>query len=263
MSDVTKAWLEALNGYDYEADLSLFAAGNRYPKWFVDRVEGTRDATKRFEDRFRSLCDRHLEVWYEVVFWKMFSQKGRRNQKTLEVIKNIEGAGFSARDLSSQCNAYIQDSTKTSLQSLVELFWRKGHRAVAVACVFPAFIDPDRFPMVDTRVARWANACLVAHNPSVGKGPRLVAPAYPTNGATVLTLTDWPFIESWIHWCRYAARSLKSCTDFNWRARDIEMAIFRAWGNPDERKKHRALENRPLIDLPALTVLEEPSVTYL
>lgn len=263
MSDITKAWLEALNSYNYEVDLSLFEAGGRYPKWFVDRIEDTRDATKRFEDRFRSLSDRLLEVWYETVFWKMFSQKGRRNQKTLKVIKNIEGAGFSACDLSRQCNAYILDPTKTSLRSLVELFWGKGCRSVAVACVFPAFIDPDRFPMVDTRVAKWASACLAAHNPPVGKGPQLVAPTYPGNGAEALTLSDWPFIESWIHWCRHAAHRLRACTDFNWRARDVEMAIFRAWGNYDERKKHKAPEDRPSIDLPALTVLEEPLVPYL
>jgi len=132
---------------------------------------------------------------------------------------------------------------------------------VAVACVFPAFIDPDRFPMVDTRVARWANAFLVADNPSVSEGPRLVAPAYPANGATVLTLSDWPYIESWIHWCRQAAISLSSVTDFNWRARDVEMAIFRAWGSPDERKRHRVPENRPLIDLPKLTMTGVPSIS--
>lgn len=259
MSEVIEQWLQALKAYSYKVDLSLFAARSKYPTWFVDHIEGTRDATKRFEDRFRSLSDRHLEVWHEVVFWKMFSQKGRRNQKTLEVIKNIEASRVPAHDLYRHCCAYTLHPTKSQLQSLVELFWGKGHRAVAIVSVFPAFIAPDRFPMVDTRVAKWASACLADHNASDRKGPQLVAPAYPSHGATVLTLSDWPFIESWIHWCRHTARRLTSCTDLNWRARDVEMAIFRAWGNPDERKKRGLAKNQPLIDLPALGVLGDAS----
>jgi len=257
LSDVGKTWLQALNGYSYPVDLSVFETADRYPQWFVDAIDGTLDATRRFEDRFRSLSDHYLEIWYEAVFWKMFSQKGRRDSKTLELIGNIERSDVSAATLRAQCNAYILDPTKKTLQSLVELFWGKRGRNVAIACVFPAFIDPDRFPMVDTRVAKWANACLAAHNTAVVKGPQLVAPAYPRNGTTALTLSDWPFIESWIHWCRHSARGLSSDTDFNWRARDVEMATFRAWGNPEERRSKKVPESRPLIELPPL---EEASV---
>jgi len=259
MPEGVEQWLEALNGYHYDIDLRLFAARSRYPTYFVDYIEGTRDATKRFEDHFSLLSRGNLEGWFEVVFWKMFSQKGRRDQKTLQIIENIEGSGVLAEDLHRNCSAYILHPSRSSLQALVELLWGKGSRAVAVACVFPAFIAPDQFPMVDTRVAKWVNACLAYQNASDGKGPQLAAPEYPGNGATVLTLSDWPFIESWIHWCRHTARRLTSCSDLNWRARDVEMAIFRAWGNPDERKKSALAKNRPLLDLPPLSLLEDGS----
>lgn len=114
-----------------------------------------------------------------------------------------------------------------------KLLWRlcrsEKSRSVAIAATFPAFMAPERFPMVDTSVAQWATACLSRHNTADPTGPQLVRPAYPENGSTVLTLSDWPFIESWIHWCRHTASKLRSQTDFEWRARDVEMAVFSAW----------------------------------
>jgi hypothetical protein len=249
---VASAWLDALNAYNYAVDLSLFVERGSFPKWFTNYVDGARGATKAFEDRFRTLADHHLEVWYEGVFWKMFSQNGRRDQDTIDVVRNIESAGISADKLYDQCCAYIQQPTKRSLQSFVELLWGKGARTVAIACIFPPFIAPDRFPMVDTRVAKWVIACLEKHNAADPHGPQLVLPAYPSNHATVLTLSDWPFIESWISWCRHTGHKLTSLTGLDWRARDVEMAIFRAWGDRDERKKGGGAKDRPLIDLPPL-----------
>ena len=242
-----KAWVDALNGYKYPVDLSLFIKRAAYPNWFTDNIDGTRNATMAFEDRFRASAECHIEVWYEAVFWKMFSQKGRRDQKTIDVIRNIESAGTSAEKLYRQCCTFIEQPTKRSLQSFVEILWGKGARTVAIACVFPTLIDPVRFPMVDTRIAKWATACLEKHNAADAEGPQLISPIYPHNKATVLTLSDWPFIESWNNWCRHTGHKLTSSTGFDWRARDVEMAIFRAWGNPDERRT--VGKDRPLIDL--------------
>lgn len=247
---MSKQWLETLKAYCYEVDLTLFEARSKYPGWFVDRIEGTRDATMSFEDRFRSLAAQHLEAWYEVVFWKMFSQ-GRRDKTTREAISKIEASSLGARDLYNHCCEYVRKPTKDSLQSFVELLWGKGHRTVAVACVFPAFVEPDRFPLVDTRVAKWAIACLRHQNAADPQGPQLVPPAYPNNGSTVLTLSDWPFIESWVYWCRNTANKLRSQTGFDWRPRDVEMAVFRAWGDRGERRKSNS-DDRPCIELPAL-----------
>lgn len=260
VSGAEKAWVEALNGYKYPVDLSLFIKRRAFPNWFTENMDGTRSATKAFEDRFRAFAERHVEVWYEGVFWKMFSQKGRRDQDTIDVIRRIESTGISAEKLYRQCCAFIEQPTRRSLQSIVELLWGKGARTIAIACVFPDFIDPVRFPMVDTRIAKWATACLEKHNAADPDGPQLIPPVYPRNGATVLTLSDWPFIESWINWCRYTGQKLTSFTGFDWRARDVEMAIFRAWGNPIERRA--VAKDRPVIDLPPLGTSQKRFSVY-
>ena len=52
----------------------------------------------------------------------------------------------------------------------------------------------------------------------------------------VLTLYDWAFVEMWVEWCREKARELSRAGEFQWRARDVEMAVFRAWGEGHERR---------------------------
>jgi hypothetical protein len=252
MPDAASAWQHALEEYRYRVDLRLFADRDRFPGWFACNVDGSRDATRQFEQRFREQADRHIEVWYEVVFWKMFSQSGRRDRTARRVIENITSTGKSASDLLCRCDLYMQHPSQASLRSLVEIIWGPKGRAVAVACVFPAFLAPDRFPMVDTRVAKLSSACLARHNAADRRGPQLVAPSYPKNRAMVLTRSDWPFIEFWIQWCRHTAAKLKSRTGFDWRPRDVEMAVFRAWGDRVERRAAHVAEDHPLIELPPL-----------
>lgn len=252
MPDAASAWQHALEEYRYRVDLRLFAGRDRFPGWFASNIDGSRDATRDFEQHFREHADRHLQVWYEVVFWKMFSQSGLRDHTTRRVIEKVTRTGKSATDLWSRCDLYTQQPSRASLRSLVEIIWGPHGSNVAIVCVFPAFLAPDRFPMVDRRVAKWSSTCLARHNAADRQGPQLVAPSYPKNGATVLTLSDWPFIESWIQWCRHTAGKLKLRTGFDWRPRDVEMAVFRAWGDRVERRAARVAIDQPLIELPPL-----------
>ncbi len=95
---------------------------------------------------------------------------------------------------------------------------------------------PERFPMVDTRTAKWVLENRSVHNAADPDAPELMPPKYPANGATVLTFSDWKFVESFREWCNYTARKLTalippSSHDTEWRARDVEMAIFQAQGS--------------------------------
>ena len=124
-------------------------------------------------------------------------------------------------------------------------------RSIATAFTFPAFSCPSRFPMVDTRIAQYI----------ASEGSRLGFPSTPEVEKTlqeyrsannrVLNLGDWPFVEAWLDWCRKMAKRLSADGKCVWRARDVEMAVFRAWGDSQERK--HCLRGKPryrLIDEP-------------
>jgi len=230
-TEAREAWQRALGQYCYQVDLTRFEDREQFPGYFAEQIPGNRDTTKDVEDPFRERAPRHLEVWYEVVFWKMFSQAGRRDKQTRAVIKRITASGLSAADLWWRCCEYVRDPSKGRLKAIARALLSEEARSIAIGATFPAFMAPERFPMVDTRVAKWATACAPCHNAADPTGPQLVLPAYPGNRTTVLTLSDWPFIESWLRWCRHTASKLRSQTDFEWRARDVEMAVFSAWGN--------------------------------
>jgi hypothetical protein len=172
----------------------------------------------------------YIEVWIEVLFWKMYSQAGRRDNKTKQVSDYLTNNNVTPQDLYATCYAYINNDTRENLNAIRRLL---GFRAqvIAIAATFPAFLRPDLFPMVDTRVAKWVGENMNAHNNANPNAPQLVMPPYLNNNNTVLTLTDFDFVRSWTQWCRHKAEQLAHLTDIDWRPRDVEMAVFNAWGD--------------------------------
>jgi hypothetical protein len=229
-------WHKALTSYSYPVDLQTFSGTNRFaPGWFDLRlVAGNQTETTQFEGRFREHAASYLESWYEVIFWKMFSQGGRASFQTERTMDRIAKNQTLASDLWSRCAAYLATETKDSFSRFRNLLVESD--SIAIAFAFPAFSCPSRFPMVDTRVARYV----------ASEGPRVAFPSTPDIEQTlkryraaaggVLTLRDWPFVEAWVDWCRNMAERLSAHRKIVWRARDVEMAVFRAWGEPRERK---------------------------
>ena len=95
----------------------------------------------------------------------------------------------------------------------------------------PAFICPERFPMVDKQVTRWAleHGCRLRYSKVGGPDLKCVP---DLSGGEVLKESHWPFVESWIAWCRFTAWKLSRCSGRRWRARDVEMAVFTAQRKP-------------------------------
>jgi hypothetical protein len=84
------------------------------------------------------------------------------------------------------------------------------------------------------------------HNRADPTGVLLVRPRFLNNRNTVLKMNDFDFMTSWVQWCRHTAQKLTQREDgFRWRARDVEMAVFWAWGD-------RNAKRHPAIDLPPL-----------
>jgi len=231
-------WRSALNAYHYEVDFSGFAhiAGCKGPP--KPKFSGPTD-TIEFEAYFRERGQDGLCPWLEVIYWKMFSQPEGRPMRQVRRAK----AYWSSRNITpgalwSTCNAYEAQATRQAFQKFLDLFgYSSKPSPIAIAATFPAFVNPDRFPMVDRRVAKWVIEFAGNHNGADPAGPHLRQPeafarANKSGRAAVLTMSDFDFMGHWAAWCRYTAAKLTRLSQpSTWRARDVEMAVFRAWGS--------------------------------
>ena len=216
-----ETWKTALDKYRYPFDLTDFTGTREHQNWFnLENQAGNRLQTMGFEARFREHAGHHLEVWGEVVFWKLYSMGLVRNgtaQKVLDL-------GVPPDELWSACTDYIDNGSKESFRAFRSKLFATS--VVATAATFPAFICPERFPMVDKQITRWASKNGHLHRYSGVGGPDLEC--VPALKQGVLMEIHWQFIQSWIAWCRFTARELGQRTGFAWRARDVEMAVFTA-----------------------------------
>ena len=128
-------------------------------------------------------------MWGEVAFWKLYKMPLVRNGTTQRVLD----VRVRPNELWSACMDYIQEGSRKSFSTFrSRLFASPG---VATAATFPAFICPERFPMVDTQITRWALESGHLHCYSGIDGPDLErVPAL--QAGQVLKEHHWPFIES-------------------------------------------------------------------
>ena len=228
-------WERALDSYRYPVDLTVFRDAPEHGGWFERKiVPGNRVQTMSFEDHFRARAPDHLEAWGEVVFWKFFSGGGGR---AAEKASALLGSSAAPADLWSSCANYVADPNLQSFRTFRRMLLTRP--VVATAATFPAFICPEKFPMVNTKVTRWANENGLAHRYSGVGGPDLERVPVLRPGA-VLKEAHWCFVESWIAWCQFTAGILSQRTAQVWRARDVEMAVSSA-------QKSNGLQLEPLI----------------
>lgn len=225
-------WRQALSAYRYPVARDRIV---RFAKridaaapWFnFDLSSGTRGETIDFEQRFRSFGPKAIEPWFEVIFWKLASMSGRGESKAAEMIEGLSAINAQAPKLWSACANFVGAGSQKSFETLQdELFIVT--KSIPVAATFSAFMCPERFPMVDSWIAKWVVGYRAEYS-AEGEASGLAAPSesFLARRKTTLTLPgDWPFYEGWIQFCRMAASILTQQTGFPWRARDIEMAAF-------------------------------------
>lgn len=232
-------WQDALDAYQYPVDLSKFSDAENHPGWFVHSTgDGGRSETAEFEERFRRYGPNHLEAWYEVVFWKLYSQPNNRNRHTRNVIERLT-QGTTASELWKLTQDYIEHPNRGTFQTLREEFFPT--EVVATVATFPAFVCPEKFPMIDKHVTNWARANGPTHSYAAVDGPEIVEVPELGPNQTVVMEKNWGYVSSWVEWCQFTANLLTKATGCHWRARDVEMAVFAA------QCGHLPL--RPLIDL--------------
>jgi hypothetical protein len=247
MESAAHAWKAVLDAYSYPVDLREYRFRAGHQGWFERNTgNGRREATIAFEEIFRRHAPNALESWFEVVFWKLATQRLVRNGTTHRIEEHLS-KHTTAGELWDTCIEYVQSRTESEAQERFERFHKLfGMKTDSIATVatFPAFVDPERFVMVDTRIANWVGAEMHAHNINDPSGVQLVRPRFLDSTNTVLKMSDLDFMCTWAKWCRRTAEKLTLLTDgFTWRARDVEMAVFRAWGE-------KSVKQHPELNLP-------------
>jgi hypothetical protein len=240
---MSETWKNVLNSYSYPFNLKQFKNAKHHEGWFDIVSSGNREETLKFENRFRYNAQKSISPWLEVVFWKIFSMP---NNAANDTTGRIEGS-LSSRNIKpdvlwKNCNAFVNEPTLKNLQIFKQsLGIRSG--AIAVALTFPSFINPDLFPMVDTRIAKWVNKTMNLHNQTDKERVQLIK----RNGSGYLSEDDFAFYLRWVQWCKHQACKLSDRTDMKWRARDVEMAVFTAWGFGGVYAPHPSMTLNPVI----------------
>ncbi len=225
-----QTWINVLNQYDYPVNLADYQHANNFQKFFKGQIQGNRNSTIAFENYFRSNAQK-IEAWCEVVFWKLYSQKGRRDENTKKCWDFWISENITAKDLYNAANNFIVNGDRNGFNEYRKLWPFYSSRVIAVLATPISYLAPDYFPMIDTRIAKWVKSQLDRFNGGDPNGPQLITSQYGQTKSTVLTMADFDFYLHWICWTRYIANKLSQQTERKWRARDVEMAVFTAWGD--------------------------------
>lgn len=219
---MSESWLHALQSYNYPVNLRLYCDAERYPGFFDAHVTGDRESTIAFEDHFRRLAPDYIEAYLEVVFWKMASQGGRASYRTGKIAESLWETRAQARDIWKALLSFVDAPDRPKLQQVRKQLGISA-QVLPVSLTFPAFVEPKMFPMVDSYVAKWVNSNWERHNSR--RENRLMPFAM---NSTSLRDNDFDSYLSWVRWCREIAGLLTNETTLQWRARDVEMAVFTA-----------------------------------
>jgi hypothetical protein len=217
-----QSWINALNTYNYPVSLQDYRRAGEFPEFFTMQIQGNRNSTIAFENHFRTCAPECIEAFFEVVFWKLYSQKNVCQRKTDNIVDYVTESNILSKHLWNAVQEFIGHHTLANLRQL-RAFLGLRAKVIAVTLTFPALASPETMPMVDKQVAKWVNGNYQLHN---AHRNNYLIPFVITG--TVLTDSNFQSYLCWIAWCREIAAALSNRTDFRWRARDVEMAVFTA-----------------------------------
>jgi hypothetical protein len=216
---MSKSWHNALEQYNWKVDLRRFRGAANYPGYF-NRVIRPADVMA-FEDAFRTAVNEAgpFEIAGEVCFWKnygVFQARNRVTQKLLTHLAERVNWDRFVRAVKRVSNNPSYDSFVTLQVTCNQLY------GFATPITFLAFYKPTEYPMADRHIANWWRA----HKADYGFGDSPDFSQY--NGVIQACKISWNAYIAWRKFCcDYAVRMAKNW-GLNWRARDVEMAVWEA-----------------------------------
>ncbi len=163
--------------------------------------------------------------FFEVVFWKLYSQGNTRQRHTNRIVDFVQKNSIMPDKLGDAIQRFIASQNITNLERIRELLGIKTN-VLAVPLTLPALACPEMIPVIDRQVAKWVNHNAAHHN--INRDNQLTP--FKMNYTTLMQ-NDFSNYLNWVSWCQEVAHVLSELTIKEWRPRDVEMAIFTAQRN--------------------------------
>jgi len=220
-----KTWIDAYEKYSWTVNLTKFKDSVEYPNYFNCVI--TQANVVAFEDKFRAMIDGagSFGVAGEVCFWKNYGNFQSRNRITQRLLLHLK----TPRNWDIFVRALKKLSENPSFNRFVAFREACNQpKGFATPITFLAFYNPVEYPMVDRHIANW----WTRNKTKYGFG---TSPIFSQRSdGWIQTYTNsqnkqnWNAYISWTRFCGdYAELASRNC-GLNWRARDVEMAVWEA-----------------------------------
>jgi len=219
MSD---SWTRALDAYSYPVNLRDYERAHEFPGFLNMIIVGDRNSTITFENHYQETAPTNIAAFFEVVFWKLYSQKRIWQNSTTRIVDFVQEHRITPRQLWEVVHQFVESQTRENLKRIRKLLGIKTD-VLAIALTLPALASPKTIPMIDNQVARWVNHNAADHNINRINKLTPFKMSY-----TSLRDNDFSNYLDWVAWCQEVAHILIKLTGEEWRARDVEMAVFTA-----------------------------------
>lgn len=219
------SWREALDDYSYPVNLEDYKRAPQFHSFFNQNISGDRNSTIAFENHYQANAPYNIEVFFEVVYWKLYSQASRRDIGTSRIVDFVQTHGITPNQLWNIIQQFVISPSKNNLKKIRDTIGLRSP-VLAVPLTLVALANPQKFPMIDNQVAKWVNYNLSHHNINRKNNLSSFNKKY-----TSLQDDDYSNYLNWVAWCQEIAQVLTRLTKSNWRPRDVEMAVFTAQRN--------------------------------
>ena len=216
------SWTRALDTYSYPVNLRDYERAHEFPGFLNMIIVGDRNSTITFENHYQETAPTNIAAFFEVVFWKLYSQKRIWQNSTTRIVDFVQEHRITPRQLWEVVHQFVESQTRENLKRIRKLLGIKTD-VLAIALTLPALASPKTIPMIDNQVARWVNHNAADHNINRINKLTPFKMSY-----TSLRDNDFSNYLDWVAWCQEVAHILIKLTGEEWRARDVEMAVFTA-----------------------------------
>ena len=177
------------------------------------RTEGQRGRRREISSIGKSISG-NSKTPRDIRGWKNYGNFKARNRITRDLMVWMDRPESWTRFVDSIEELALAATWKAYQRLIVSCGQTSGF---ATPLTFLSFYDPQRYPMVDRRIGAWWSRHFQT------------GPQFAWDGEQTRILPgqkSWEAYLAWTKFCRQRAAELSRASGINWRARDVEMAVW-------------------------------------
>jgi hypothetical protein len=215
-----ESWEKARSKYDWTVDLKNFRYKTDYIGHFEEVID--KDNTLSFENKFRLSLNSEQEsgVIGEVCYWKNYGSHLSREKLTNNLLKLLA----EKNNWIEFKNRLLELASKPTYHNIEFFRMACGQpNGFATPVTFLSFYNPTLYPMVDKIIGKWWN-----RNKSNYWKTSASNFLQRSDGWIGLNEQNWNTYLEWTNFCREYSNLLSLKSGRQWRARDVEIAVWEA-----------------------------------